>query len=117
MKSKIKYLLGIIFTLCLMWGLQQSAEASTSLTSSKTVEAGSVTVTASVSAGDWNLTLSGAGQTKTMPAPSGEGTQSQSVSITFTAEAGKSYDFTLKGDETPYVEGQIVEATSVSKSC
>ena len=79
--------------------------------------AGSVTVTASVSAGDWNLTLSGAGQTKTMPAPSGEGTQSQSVSITFNAEAGKSYDFTLKGDETPYVEGQIVEATSVSKSC
>ncbi len=117
MKSKIKYLLGIIFTLCLMWGLQQSAEASTSLTSSKTVEAGSVTVEASVSAGDWNLTLSGAGQTKTMPAPSGEGTQSQKVSITFTAEAGKSYDFTLKGDETPYVEGQIVEATSVSKSC
>ena len=117
MKSKIKYLLGIIFALCLMWGLQQSAEASTSLTSSKTVEAGSVTVTASVSAGDWNLTLSGAGQTKTMPAPSGEGTQSQSVSITFNAEAGKSYDFTLKGDETPYVEGQIVEATSVSKSC
>lgn len=113
-KSIIKVIL-LAFIAFLFWGINSNVEASTSLTQSKTVDPGTVTVTASVTAGDWNLTLEGAGNSKSMPAPSGEGTQSSSVSITFNAIAGQSYTFTLKGDETAYQEGVINEATPVDK--
>ena len=85
-KSIIKVIL-LAFIAFLFWGINSNVEASTSLTQSKTVDPGTVTVTASVTAGDWNLTLEGAGNSKSMPAPSGEGTQSSSVSITFNAIA------------------------------